>query len=107
MRTRVVTRLCNCQSVPYYSITGVLSLFTTGSNFNADVAVIAGGVVGIVSGAFALVFVVVVAAFWREKRITRRGWCMCMLCTCNCRSYYFVMWACWIHAQASLVSYSW
>ena len=97
----------DCATVNQYhnailQFNGVLSLFTTGSNTTAFGAVV-GGLIGvpiIVAVAVAVVNVVI----WHKKRRLIRGWCMCMFCTCNCRSYYFVMWACWIHAQASLVT---
>ena len=103
----------DCATVNQYhnailQFNGVLSLFTTGSNTTAlpgNPATIAGGVVGGLIGVLIIVTAVVnVVVLLRWKRGPIRGWCMCMFCTCNCRSYYFVMWACWIHAQASLVT---
>ena len=105
----------DCATVNQYhnailQFNGVLSLFTTGSNTTAlpDNATIGVGVAGLIIALclIAVVVTVVVTVFHhrRRNRRPRRGWCMCMFCTCNCRSYYFVMWACWIHAQASLVT---
>ena len=104
----------DCATVNQYhnailQFNGVLSLFTTGSNTNAlTINTLAAGVFGGVGvyflGLCIVACLIVVIDNWPGKRGTRRGWCMCMFCTCNCRSYYFVMWACWIHAQASLVT---
>ena len=83
---------------------GVLSLFTTGSNTTAlpDNTGVVGGVIGGLMCGLLLVAVnsLVVVILYRRRRYkwnrqSIRGWCMCMFCTCNCRSYYFVMWACW------------
>ena len=76
---------------------GVLSLFTTGSNTTAlpdNAIIIVAGVVGGLGGAFCCLTVAALNVIAVMKRRRIRGWCMCMFCTCNCRSYYFVMWAC-------------
>ena len=112
----------DCATVNQYhnailQFNGVLSLFTTGSNTTAlpdNAGIIAAGVISGLSGlgvaACCLIVAVIAACKYcsvadvKLKGPTSRGWCMCMFCTCNCRSYYFVMWACWIHAQASFVT---
>ena len=113
--TTVNGRDTGCHTIVQLSIStilqfnGVLSLFTTGSNTTA-LPDTTGIVVGSVT-ATVVIFLLVIAEItlilhirYRklQRQATRRGWCTCMSCTCKCRSYYFVMWACWIHAQASL-----
>ena len=101
----------DCATVNQYhnailQFNGVLSFFTTGSNTTALPDITAGAAVGLsLVLAFCLLTVVGGVVFgvhlWREDK---KSWYTYMSCTCNCRSYYFVMWACWIHAQASLVT---
>ena len=68
---------------------GVLSLFTTGSNTTAlpdnaggIVASVAGGLIG--GGGLILLTLGVCILILRVDHRIRRGWCMCMFCTCNC-----------------------
>ena len=105
----------DCATVNQYhnailQFNGVLSFFTTGSNTTAFPDIATGVVLRLSLGlGFGCLLVVVSGVvigvlgvlLWREDQ---KGWCTYMSCTCNCRSYYFVMWACWIHAQASLVT---
>ena len=102
----------DCATVNQYhnailQFNGILPLFTTGSNTTAlpDNAILIAGVFGGLGGGLGVALCCLMATCSGVMMYKKHaGWCMCMFCTCNCRSYYFVMWACWIHAQASLVT---
>ena len=112
---QLFTPILSCTSInvimPYYM--NCLFLFTAGSNSTAlpDISIGGSVLVLVLLGGMSFVVLMLMGVglgFSHLKRSrgkfhSRRGWCTCMSCTHNCRSYYFVMWAYRIHALASLV----